>query len=139
MKKVYKFGDILITANYTDNWSCPSWSDDIHPEYIITIRERGNKIRHSVHAWGNIADAPDVQHRSLAGIVLEEHLRDYGSFNDFCSEYGYDTDSRKAEKIYKQLLTSWNNGLWLNLCENSKQYKDWIKSGDDIENYLEEL
>jgi hypothetical protein len=27
-----------------------------------------------------------------------ENARD---FEDFCSEYGYDTDSRKAEKIYK--------------------------------------
>jgi len=26
---------------------------------------------------------------------------DPGSFENFCSEYGYDTDSRKAEKTYK--------------------------------------
>lgn len=26
---------------------------------------------------------------------------DVGSFDNFCSEFGYDTDSRKAEKIYK--------------------------------------
>jgi hypothetical protein len=25
---------------------------------------------------------------------------DPGTFEDFCSEYGYDTDSRKAEKVY---------------------------------------
>ena len=26
---------------------------------------------------------------------------DVGDFEDFCSEFGYDTDSRKAEKTYK--------------------------------------
>lgn len=29
---------------------------------------------------------------------LQQH--DPGTFEDFCSEYGYDTDSRKAEKTY---------------------------------------
>lgn len=30
-------------------------------------------------------------------------------FENFCSEYGYDTDSRKAEKIYKAVLDEWDN------------------------------
>ena len=29
---------------------------------------------------------------------------DPGTFADFCSEFGYDTDSRKAEKTYKAVL-----------------------------------
>ena len=29
---------------------------------------------------------------------------DVGSFEDFCSEFGYDTDSRTAEKTYKTVL-----------------------------------
>jgi hypothetical protein len=29
---------------------------------------------------------------------------DVGTFNDFCSEFGYDTDSRKAEKTYYAVL-----------------------------------
>lgn len=30
-----------------------------------------------------------------------------GTFEDFCAEYGYDTDSRKAEKIYKEVVNEW--------------------------------
>lgn len=30
---------------------------------------------------------------------LQKH--DVGSFSDFCGEFGYDTDSRSAKKIYK--------------------------------------
>lgn len=33
---------------------------------------------------------------------------DVGSFENFCSEFGYDTDSRKAEKTYKAVLKEYN-------------------------------
>lgn len=32
---------------------------------------------------------------------------DPGTFEDFCSEYGYDTDSRKAEKTYFAVQEEW--------------------------------
>jgi len=32
-----------------------------------------------------------------------------GSFKDFCGDYGYDEDSRKAEKTYKAVLEEWKN------------------------------
>ena len=31
------------------------------------------------------------------------------TFEDFCSTYGYDEDSRKAEKIYNAVLDEWKN------------------------------
>lgn len=31
-----------------------------------------------------------------------------GSFGDFCSEYGYDNDSRRAEKIYFAVQDEWS-------------------------------
>lgn len=38
------------------------------------------------------------------------------SFNDFCDEYGYDNDSRKAEKIYNSVREEWYkvNGFFTN-------------------------
>ena len=32
---------------------------------------------------------------------------DPGTFEDFCSEFGYDTDSRQAEKTYKAVKREW--------------------------------
>lgn len=32
---------------------------------------------------------------------------DVGSFEDFCSEFGYDTDSRRAEKTYRAVVKEW--------------------------------
>lgn len=34
---------------------------------------------------------------------------DVGTFENFCSDFGYDTDSRKAYKIYKAVLREWKN------------------------------
>jgi hypothetical protein len=31
------------------------------------------------------------------------------TFENFCSEFGYDTDSRKAKKVYKAVLNEWQN------------------------------
>ena len=137
MKKVYSFGDILITATYTNDFDYPNWDEkQVHPLYFITIREKGNRKRHTTKAWGNIANPPDTQHQSLAGIVLEEHLKEVGSFEDFCSEYGYDIDSRKAEKIWKQLEVCWNNGFWYDLVKDSHAFKLWETSGKDLEDLL---
>jgi len=30
-----------------------------------------------------------------------------GNFQNFCGDFGYDTDSRKAEKIYKAVCKEW--------------------------------
>lgn len=34
---------------------------------------------------------------------------DPGTFDDFCSEFGYDTDSRKAEQVYYAVVKEWRN------------------------------
>lgn len=52
----------------------------------------------------------------------------YMSFNDFCNEFGYDTDSRKAEKIYKACKRS-----------TDKLFKLGIQTEDHICDLLNEL
>lgn len=36
---------------------------------------------------------------------------DVGSFEDFCSEFGYDSDSKTADRVYKAVKEE-----WLNVC-----------------------
>lgn len=38
---------------------------------------------------------------------------DVGSFEDFCSEFGYDVDSRSAEKTYKEVVKEYEGLLML--------------------------
>lgn len=48
--------------------------------------------------------APDA-YSVLATITKN----DPGTFEDFCSEFGYDEDSKKAEKIYKSVVDEYKN------------------------------
>ena len=44
---------------------------------------------------------------SLYDVLACLTTYDPGTFKDFCSEFGYDTDSRKAEKIYNAVEGEW--------------------------------
>jgi hypothetical protein len=45
-------------------------------------------------------DAPSV----IMSLVLDSSVLDAGSFEDWAAEYGYDTDSRSAERTYQACL-----------------------------------
>lgn len=40
----------------------------------------------------------------LACLAMDSHVLDAGGFESWASDYGYDTDSRAAEKIYRECL-----------------------------------
>lgn len=46
---------------------------------------------------------PDIKD-FVQSICLESSALDYRSFEDWAREYGYDEDSRKAEKMYRECL-----------------------------------
>ena len=78
--------------------------------YKITLRN-GNgsytfKFGQSIANQGQEPTAYDV----LACLTKY----DVGSFEDFCSEFGYDTDSRTAEKTYFAVVKEYNEvkRLW---------------------------
>jgi hypothetical protein len=133
--KNFKFGNIFIKAEFMNEWTSPKWDDkNIRPLYRITIRTAGNKIRRTAFGWGNLANSPDLQHRSLAGCVLQEAMTDPETFEDFCSNYGYDEDSRHAFDTWRELTRAYHNGDWRNEAE--EEIKKWEKSGDNIDKFL---
>jgi hypothetical protein len=46
---------------------------------------------------------------SLYDVLTRLQKCDVGSFEDFCSEFGYDTDSRQAKKTYKAVCKEYKN------------------------------
>lgn len=77
--------------------------------YKITLRHRGRtysfKFGQSIaESWTH--KAPDL-YSVLASITKE----DPGTLEEFCSNYGYNLDSRKAEKVYKAVKEE-----FLNVC-----------------------
>lgn len=73
--------------------------------YRITLSRNGERMSfnfgQSISNRGIEPNAYDV----LACLTKY----DPDSFEEFCHEFGYDTDSRKAEKIYKAVCKEWNS------------------------------
>lgn len=94
---------------------CPPWSSDKSPyskcscgsvhgdRYLITISRSGHG-RISFDFWNSLNDKKDwrapTPYDVLACISGDVHCPD--TFEDFCGEYGYDQDSRKAERVFRR-------------------------------------
>lgn len=53
--------------------------------------------------------ADTIKHPSSYDVLACITKSDPGTFEDFCSEFGYDTDSRKAVRTYKSVRKEWQN------------------------------
>ena len=78
------------------------------------IKTRQDAIRHINMYRGIVFDANiDTIHfpvvPTMYDILTCLTKYDPDSFENFCSEYGYDTDSRKAEKTYNAVYDEWLN------------------------------
>ncbi len=83
----------------------------------ITLRRNGKSM---AFKFGQSIDASRTNEEPTVYDVLT-CLTKYepGTFDNFCAEYGYDTDSRKAEKIYKAVVKEWKgvNRLFSDVIE----------------------
>jgi hypothetical protein len=78
-----------------DKWAHHSWK--------CTLRYKGRQMTTDYHMGtghhGNEPSVADV----LYGLLLDYAVVD-SSFAEFCNDFGYSDDSRKAEKIYKACI-----------------------------------
>ena len=94
-------GQITINSTFLNN---KSWSGNEQNwnNHKITILHNGKKT--TFQFWGSI-QKPEITTDEENIFALYCFLRDSeaasNSFKDFCNEFGYDEDSRRAEKIYK--------------------------------------
>ena len=93
-----------MTITYVCHEKNKAWGDTFtHHKYRITITTPKGSMW--FYFWGNAIGDPVREYDVLA--CLEKY--DHGSFYDFCNEYGYDEDSRKAEKIYKACIRQYHS------------------------------
>lgn len=76
----------------------------------------GNSLKDSTGSGGNPPTAYDV----LSCIQKYE----VGTFENFCSDFGYDTDSRRAEKTYKAVCKEWKKVSSFFTPEELKELQD---------------
>jgi len=77
---------------------------DKHLLHYINKHSGGGFLNNSKSDIIHYPKAPTAY--SVLSVLQKD---DPGSFEDFCSEYGYDTDSRRAEKTYNAVVDEYNN------------------------------
>jgi hypothetical protein len=106
----------------------PEGMRDMHP-YTVTLTRGGKKITTPFYTGVSVRleerasqskIAADVLHSLVSDTQGFENARD---FEDWASEYGYDVDSRKAERIYQSL------------SKIAPQVRDFL--GEDFETFAE--
>lgn len=109
---LHKGGREVLTTDYMAGCGhCPSYRPSVYQssDSAIATRwecENGRKanMRYSLGVVGGgkpiLPNPVDV----LYSLVSDSDVLDYGSFEDWAECFGYDTDSRKAEAIWKSCI-----------------------------------
>lgn len=80
--------------------------DDMPPgsrHYRVTLRYKGRQMTVPFSCGPAIEREPDAE--SVLECLLSDASSAYQSFDDWCGDYGYDTDSRKAERTYRIVVS----------------------------------
>lgn len=89
-----------IRIHLSDTKSAP-WDDkgEFRHHYRVTLRGPGGS--YTFDFWGSIQDAMDGKQAKPYDVLacLEWYASE--DYQDFCSEFGYETDSRKAYQTWK--------------------------------------
>lgn len=84
------------------------WDKDYdHYRFPVTLRKDGKSMRVLFTQSRAQGSTPPDEYDIITCITKS----DPGSFEDFCAEFGYDSDSRSAERIYKAVKREWENVL----------------------------
>lgn len=83
----------------------PIWDDTPHYIFPVTFTRDGNSM--TVRYAQSIKDGNTEP--TAYDVLATIQKYDPGTFEDFCSEYGYDSDSKAHERIYKAVRKEWND------------------------------
>ena len=97
-------GTIVINSEYLGN-KAATWGDKKNPNYHNnSVKVTHNKKSFSFDFWGSIMNpeiSNDQENVFAFYCALSDGLGAKDSFENFCGEFGYDSDSRNAERIYR--------------------------------------
>ena len=85
----------------------PYFSEDKESREIYKVTLRNKNGSYTFKFGQSIAD--QGQEPTAYDVLASVTKYDVGSFEQFCSEFGYEEDSRMAEKTYKAVLKEWDN------------------------------
>ena len=105
-------GRETLTTDYQAGMAhCPSYNQGARMtlDYVALIEhetETGRAAR-PIHNGHTILNGKAIEPKSadvLYSLAMDSDVLDYGAFEQWAEEFGYDPDSRKAESIYRACL-----------------------------------
>jgi len=90
---------IRISVEYAD--ANPNMGRQDMNHFKVTLRRLGRQLSIPFSQGYGISGEPDA--KSVLNCLASDasSLENAGNFESWAGEYGYDTDSRKAEKLYR--------------------------------------
>lgn len=116
------FKNFRISANYTGSKAAP-WSGDNWNHHNITVTNTENGKRTRFDFWASIARpdlSTDYDVINAFRCFVDDAISGGMDFSEFCGEFGYDEDSRKAYKTWRD-------------CQRSAAKLERIYTGDVYE------
>jgi hypothetical protein len=98
----------------------PYFKDDAESRYVFKLRLTRNGRKYTFTFGQSISSGAEEPDLYDVFSCLTKY--DPGDFENFCSDFGYDTDSRTAERIYKSVCKEW--GAMNRLFPDSKTLEE---------------
>lgn len=100
------FNNWKVTATYKGDkcWDCSDGSRENWNNHKVTVTNTENGKRTSFDFWASIMN-PELETEydilNAFRCFVDDCLVGTETFHEFCGDFGYDEDSRKAEKVWK--------------------------------------
>lgn len=127
MKATFKNYSINATFKGDKSWSASKTEN--RNNYIVTVTNTENGMKTSFDFWQSIAQPKMKDENDVLNALycfLDDGIAGKMSFSEFASEFGYDEDSRKAEKIWRT-------------CKRATAKFERIAGNDDIYDLINAL
>ena len=99
-------GLVTISSLFLNN-KVSGWSKENYNNHKITVFFNGKKT--SFEFWNSIQGGEMSDNSDLLGALncfFNDAISGNMSFDEFCSEFGYDEDSSTAERVHKTCIKS---------------------------------
>lgn len=102
------FRNFKITSTYTGEKQS-AWDEKNWNHHNVSVYNTVTQQRTRFYFWASIAQPTIETENDLLNAFycfVTDAIAGMDDFNEFCSNFGYDTDSRQAEKTWKSCKRS---------------------------------
>jgi len=103
----------------------PEWDKEyLHDAFTCTLINKSHRYHFTFYQSRNESTGTGSKNPTAYDVLAGITNYDPGTFENFCREYGYDVDSRKAYKTYKAVMKEWKNVELLFTTEQLEQLRE---------------